>query len=103
MYMDNENHSPSLFGFDLFRLISFHIHTYGFSLSILPNWFWVHVCFFGEGPVLLGALAGRSFEGFRTSTQPLPAGVAWFTYEQEGKFHEMRVGRVLLSVEKSGA
>ena len=103
MYMDNENHSPSLFGFDLFHLISLQIHTYGFSLSILPNWFWVHVCFFGEGPVLSGVLAGRSFEGCRMSTEPLPVGVARFDYEQIGKFHEVRVGQLLFSVEKAGA
>ena len=103
MYMDNENHSPSLFGFDLFRLISLQIHTYGISLSILPNWFWVHVCFLGEGTVLMGSLAGRSFEACRMSMQPLPAGMARFDYEQVGEFHEMRFGQVLFSVEKAGA
>lgn len=101
MYMDNENHSPSLFGFDLFRLISLHIHTYGFSLSILPNWFWVHVCFFGEGPVVSGALARRGFDGCRMSTQPLPAGVPRFEYSLDDGIHTVRIGQVFFDLART--
>jgi len=101
MYMDEENHSPSLFGLDLFHLISLHIHTYGFSLSILPNWLWVHVCFFGEGPVLSGALAGRGFDGFRMSTQPLPSGVARFEYSLDDGIHTLRIGRVFFDLART--
>jgi hypothetical protein len=104
MHMDNENHSPALFGFDLFRLFSFQLHTYGFSLAILPDWFWVSVnCHLGQGEVLAGSLAGRGFGGVRWSTEPLPAGAPLFDVWSESGSPHARIGRVWFYLdEKAG-
>ncbi|MDO9083367.1 MAG: hypothetical protein Q7U56_08800 [Humidesulfovibrio sp.] len=103
MYMDEENHSPSLFGFDLFHLISLHIHTRGFSLAILPNWFWVNVGFHSFGVLLAGSIAGRGFDSNRSWREGLPAGTKWFHYELEANALHVRVGTMYYILDRKPA
>lgn len=94
MYMDEESHSPSLFGFDLFHLISFQVHTRGFQLAILPAWFWLGVGIFREGLFLEGSLAGRGFITDFGGPEPLPQGSTWFgCYSGDGDRY-LRMGKV---------
>lgn len=101
MYMDTDNHGPSLFGFDLFHLISFHVHGLTrFSLAILPHWFWVNLAVSWEGVYLEGSIAGRGFVSGRWFKEGRPAGVKWFRFERVDGNLDVWVGDMYYILDK---
>ena len=103
MYMDEENHNPSLFGFDLFHLISFQAHTRGFQLALFPSWFWIGVGVFREGLYVEGSIAGRGFVTEFHGSKILPQGTSWIgCYSGDGDRY-LRIGGVTYILFRSPA
>jgi len=103
MYMDEESHSPSLFGFDLFHLISFQVHTRGFQLALFPSWFWIGVGIFREGLFVEGSIAGRGFITDFWGSGPLPQGTSWLGCYSGDDAHYLRMGRATYILDRKPA